>query len=149
MERNKQYTIRARAIIMHEGALLVVKHRADTPYAVLPGGHLEWGEDPRTCVIREITEELGIVPDIGRLLFVHTFLNNDTTQTVEFHFEVLNGVAYAHPHGSEGSHVHEIAEVLWTAPHDTLPLRPDTIRTTLDDGTILADTVRFITDTAV
>jgi 8-oxo-dGTP pyrophosphatase MutT (NUDIX family) len=34
----------------------------------LPGGRLEAGEEPGPCVIREISEELGIVVELGDLL---------------------------------------------------------------------------------
>ena len=34
----------------------------------IPGGHIEHGETPTQAVVREVKEELGIAPPIGRLL---------------------------------------------------------------------------------
>jgi ADP-ribose pyrophosphatase YjhB (NUDIX family) len=36
----------------------------------IPGGYVEPGESPRQACIREVREELGITPPIGRLLVV-------------------------------------------------------------------------------
>lgn len=68
-----KFVIRSRAIIVHEGKLLVVRHAHNPSYAALPGGHLEPGEGPQATLIREIEEELGVTPTLGRLLYVNTF----------------------------------------------------------------------------
>ncbi|MFJ9415081.1 NUDIX domain-containing protein [Streptomyces sp. NPDC101227] len=39
-------------------------------YREIPGGYVETGESPRQACIREVHEELGIKPEIGRLLAV-------------------------------------------------------------------------------
>ncbi|MDP9608863.1 NUDIX domain-containing protein [Streptomyces demainii] len=39
-------------------------------YREIPGGYVETGESPRQACIREVREELGITPAIGRLLVV-------------------------------------------------------------------------------
>lgn len=39
-------------------------------YRDLPGGYVEQGESPRQACVREVEEELGIKPHIGRLLVV-------------------------------------------------------------------------------
>ncbi|MFG2397721.1 NUDIX domain-containing protein [Streptomyces lydicus] len=39
-------------------------------YREIPGGYVETGESPRQACIREVREELGIEPEIGRLLAV-------------------------------------------------------------------------------
>ncbi|MGW1789221.1 NUDIX domain-containing protein [Streptomyces tubercidicus] len=39
-------------------------------YQEIPGGYVETGESPRQACIREVREELGIGPEIGRLLAV-------------------------------------------------------------------------------
>ena len=42
-ESIQKFIIRSRAVIIHEGKLLVVRHAHDTSFAALPGGHFEWG----------------------------------------------------------------------------------------------------------
>ncbi|MFD6949469.1 NUDIX hydrolase [Nocardiopsis sp. TSRI0078] len=39
-------------------------------YLDIPGGYIEHGETPTQAVVREVKEELGIAPPIGRLLVV-------------------------------------------------------------------------------
>ncbi|MEU9302189.1 NUDIX hydrolase [Streptomyces sp. NPDC048269] len=39
-------------------------------YRDIPGGYVEEGESPRQACVREVQEELGIAPHIGRLLVV-------------------------------------------------------------------------------
>lgn len=39
-------------------------------YRDIPGGYVEQGESPRQACVREVHEELGIKPHIGRLLVV-------------------------------------------------------------------------------
>lgn len=49
-----------RAFIFNpDGQILLTKHKKDTPW-VLPGGHVENGEDIHTAMLREIHEEFGI-----------------------------------------------------------------------------------------
>lgn len=43
------------------GSLLYV-HHAKARAFLMPGGHVDDGEDPRTTVVRELDEELGYVP---------------------------------------------------------------------------------------
>lgn len=82
MENEKEILIKVRAIILHEGKLLAVRHPHDTSFAALPGGHLEWGEDLKECLSREIVEELGIKPDIGKLFYINTFTQVDNKHYV-------------------------------------------------------------------
>ncbi len=51
---------RSRALIVHR-----CSHRRWYPDAWdLPGGHLTDGEDPRTALVRELQEELGVVAEV-------------------------------------------------------------------------------------
>ena len=69
---NKNIIIKVRGIIIHDSKLLIVKHK-QSQFMALPGGHLEYGEDVVACLRRELFEELGVPPEIGRLLYINTF----------------------------------------------------------------------------
>jgi ADP-ribose pyrophosphatase YjhB (NUDIX family) len=143
MTPHATFKIRCRAIILHEEKLLVVKHRKDADYYALPGGHLELGESVEEGLVREIVEELGVRPSVGRLLYVHTFEDKDTLQTVEFFFEVLNGAEYLDIAGLERTHAHELAEIRWASPSDGLRILPKGVTVDFAHGSLLSNAVRY------
>ncbi len=143
MKNLEKFRIRARAVILHEGKLLVVRHTPRSPYAALPGGHLEWGESIEQCLSREIEEELGITPQIGRLLYVHNLIL-DGVQFIEFFFEVTNSSAFFVERNLKATHAHEIDEIFWTLPEDSQNIRPQKIADDFKSGQILANSTRLI-----
>jgi ADP-ribose pyrophosphatase YjhB (NUDIX family) len=144
MSDNKEFVVRCRGIILHNNKLLVVRHPGDTSYAALPGGHLEWGEDVRSCISREIIEELGVKPVIGRLLYINNFSNGGGTPSVEFFFEIMNGGDYEGCEKLARSHAFELAAIDWASPTDDINILPKKIAEDLKAGTILSDEVRYI-----
>ena len=143
MSNHTTFKIRCRAIILHEGKLLVVKHRPESSHYALPGGHMEPGEDVRECVRREIVEELGVEPTLGRLLYVHTFTDKDTLQSVEFFFEVKNPQEFLDIEGLARTHAHELHEIRWVAPSEDIKIRPETVTQDFATGTLLSDEIRY------
>ncbi len=141
---NKKFVINCRAVLLHEGKLLVVKHPHDTSFAALPGGHLEWGEDIKECLQREIIEELGVSPKIGRLLYINNYLDGDRKQEVQFFFEVTNSHEYKNIENISRTHAYEIAEVLWIEPTDTIRILPKGLGEDFKNGQILSDKVRYL-----
>lgn len=144
MSEHKEFVVRCRGIILHDNKLLVVRHPSDTSYAALPGGHLEWGEDVKSCISREIVEELGVKPVIGRLLYINNFSNGDGVPSVEFFFEVANGADYVGCEKLARSHAFELAEIHWAGSADDIKILPKRIGKDLRAGTILSDEVRYI-----
>jgi len=140
----KEFVIRCRAVIVHEGKLLLVKHTHNPTVAVLPGGHLEFGEDPKECLSREIIEELGIEPIIGRLLYVNTFTVGENKQPVEFFFEVLNSSDYLALENNERTHAHEIDECVWVDKNTELKILPDKFAADFRDDCFLSDKTKYI-----
>jgi ADP-ribose pyrophosphatase YjhB (NUDIX family) len=143
-DQNKKFIVRTRAVIVHHGKILVVKHSHDHSFYALPGGHVEWAEDIKDSLKREIIEELGIEPKIGRLLFVNNFIEEEIKQSIEFFFEVTNSEDYLNVNKLNGTHSHELAEVCWAGAEDDKNILPQTIQQYLKDGTLLADIVRFL-----
>ena len=61
--------IRAGAIIIKDGKLLMVGNDRDYLYSV--GGRIKFGETAKEAVVREVFEETGVKMEIDRLGFVH------------------------------------------------------------------------------
>lgn len=75
-------------MLIREGRLLLVEHtREEEAYWVLPGGHVEPGEDLEEAVRRELREELTLEVTPGRLLWVHQFIHPNR-HTINFSFQV-------------------------------------------------------------
>jgi ADP-ribose pyrophosphatase YjhB (NUDIX family) len=131
-------------VIVHEDKLLLVRHSGGRDFFALPGGHLDFGEDPRECIHRELMEELGIPPSVGRLLYVYSFVNDEEKQSIEFFFEILNGADYMHHEEKHKSHAHEIAETVWIGKEDEVRMLPEEVAQTFRKGTLLSPETRFI-----
>ena len=144
MQENKKFVVRSRAIIIHEGKLLTTRLAHDTSYASLPGGHLEYGEDIKECLEREIIEELGVKPVIGRLLYINTFVTKEV-QPFEFFFEITNGGDFLDIESKERTHAFEIAQIQWISPGEHVNLLPERLETDFKDGKLLSDEVRMMT----
>ena len=142
----KEILIKVRAIILHEGKLLAVRHPHDTSFAALPGGHLEWGEDIRECLSREIVEELGIKPEIGKLLYINNYSQVDNKQYIEFFFEIKNRADYLNTEKLTRFHSHEIAEMVWVSPTDDIRIMPKTLGEDFKMGKIISNEIRYIKD---
>lgn len=143
MDQDKQIIVRCRGIIVHDGKLLVVWHDGNMNYAALPGGHLEWGEDIKSCLQREIVEELGIEPVLGRLLYINNF-TEENQQSIEFFFEIKNGEEFMKWNEKNRSHAHELAEVRWISPTDEVKIRPKKLEEDFRNGEVLKDETRYV-----
>jgi ADP-ribose pyrophosphatase YjhB (NUDIX family) len=145
MDSNKKITIRVRGIILNEGKMLVAKLMSNDFYCLL-GGKLEWGEDLKECLSRELIEELGVNPQIGRLLFVNTFIEKNGGQSIDFMFEVINGKDYLDLENIERTHAFEILDLCWVSPIDDTYILPKTLNEYFKKGEILSNEVRYIKD---
>lgn len=143
MPENNKTIVRVRGIIVNEGKLLVVGHVQGAEQYALPGGHLDWGEDIKECLNREMVEELGVVPDIGRLLYVNNFTQNDM-QNIEFFFEIKNGADYVDFEKNDRTHAFEIEGVEWIDTNSDVKVLPLGLIEDFKNGNILSDQVRFL-----
>lgn len=102
--------IAVRGIIIKNGKLFAqrLKHSDGTPYDYwcTPGGGLDDGESLLAGLTREMVEETGVTPDIGKLLYVQQYANSEK-EFLEFFFEITNASDYesidlaSTTHGSE------------------------------------------------
>jgi ADP-ribose pyrophosphatase YjhB (NUDIX family) len=142
---HSKFIVRIRAIIVHDDKLLVIRNSANDFYC-LPGGKLELGETIHEGLKREITEELGIEPKIGRLLFINNYIENNGNQSIEFIFEVTNAEDYLDEKNLKGTHSFEFNDIYWAGKNDNKTILPKQIQDYLNNGTLLSDTVRFLSD---
>ena len=68
----------AKAIIIHENQLLVVRHEdSEGAYFGLPGGGQEHGENLHDALRRECLEEIGEEIEIGDLIFIREYIGKN------------------------------------------------------------------------
>lgn len=125
---------RVRAIVKQGDTLLLVRHnnpRTGKPYDtwVLPGGGIDEGEMLLDAMTREMTEETGIAPVIGNLLYVHQFKYEGAYQGPEFFFNIENVAAYQDIDLTKTSHgVEEIAEIGFFDPRELDVVLPEFLK---------------------
>lgn len=122
-------------ITLRSGQLLLCRKRYGTSKWILPGGCIESGETPETCLRRELHEELGDV-SVSALEYLGVYEdraahdNPDIIKTVEI--QLYRGELHGAP-----SPASEIAELTWfgpESPEETLSpilrnkILPDLIR---------------------
>lgn len=88
--------VAVRAIIVREGKLLAVQLKPyqgstilDEPYWATVGGGVDPGEALIPALEREVIEETGVKPIVGKLLYIQQFAHNGKEQ-MEFFFHVTN-----------------------------------------------------------
>lgn len=124
---NRQLKVRGIAIL--DGKLLCVQLKpypgsthSEKEFWCLPGGGVDSGEPLPQALKREITEELGIEPKIGRLLYVQQFTHGGIDFT-EFLFHIKNAQDYLTVDLSKTTHGHlEIKELAFIDPKTSVVL---------------------------
>jgi len=120
--------IAVRGIIFKDGKLLCQKltayRRNDRDFWCTPGGGLDMGELLEDGLRREMIEETGIEPKIGRLLFMQQFTEDGKKEQMEFFFLVENPEDYETIDLAATTHgVEEVEQVEFIDPkkHVVLP----------------------------
>lgn len=110
---NKKIMVICRGIIVDGDKMLLVENKKnENNFYCTAGGKMEFGEDPKQTLKREIIEELGVEPEIGRLLYINTY-NDGEAQAVDFLYEVLNVTDYKDIEKLKGTHGHELSKIVW------------------------------------
>jgi ADP-ribose pyrophosphatase YjhB (NUDIX family) len=130
----KPRRITVRGIIFKDGKLLAqelmpARNGQKRDYWCTPGGGLEPGESLYTGLHREMIEETGIVPIIGKLLFVQQY-EDDEKEFIEFFFHVTNADDYETIDLATTTHgLQEVENVDFIVPsgHNVLPAFLQTI----------------------
>lgn len=115
--RKRRVRITARAILVHDGHVLMLKGHdsGGGPWYVLPGGGVEHGEPVHDAVAREMIEETGIKVVPERLLYIREFIperhpGRAPTMPVTNHVVALIFLCKPCPQTYEGVSVQEIGE---------------------------------------
>ena len=108
--------VSARAIIEHEGKILLVQLKPypgsivlDEPYWCTIGGGIDEGESLVPALKREVMEETGVQAKVGNLLYIQQFVNSDKEQ-MELFFHVTNTQDFMDIDLSKASHAEEEIE---------------------------------------
>lgn len=139
---NSLKTIKCRGIILNDDKILVVKHSVDNDFYALPGGHIEGEESPKDCIEREIFEEFGVKPDVGRLLYINQF-NGSNKSFLEFFFEIINGNDFLNLDESKIDK-NEIFEVLWISKDSDVYILPKKLNEDFKNGILGKIELQFI-----
>lgn len=105
---------RTRAIIEHDGKILVVKGWLGSGEWLLPGGGLHVGEEPINGLIREVKEETGIELDSRAVKYLGT--GQTKNKGHKFSYEAFY-IALQHS-GALNPKPLEIVEIAWQSPGD-------------------------------
>ncbi len=81
---NQKFNFRVGAVIIHENRILAMRD-SNSPYFYLPGGRVKIGENTEAAIIRELQEELGILPKIERPLWLNQSFFTEDVSLIRFH----------------------------------------------------------------
>lgn len=84
----------------------------------MPGETIEQG------IIRELTEETGIAPLLGKILFINQFIDTNNHR-IEFFLHITNDADYVNFDPLAATHAHEVSEFHFGDPTDPIyDIRP-------------------------
>ncbi len=101
--------IAVRGIVIEDGKLFAVKHKekdgTESDFWAIPGGGLDPSESLHDGLHREMIEEMGVTPKVGKLLFVQQYRIKEY-EFMEFFFHIENASEYRNVDLSATTHGH-------------------------------------------
>lgn len=101
--------IAVRGIVFENGKLFAVKHKekdgTESDFWAIPGGGLDPGESLHDGLHREMIEEMGVAPKVGKLLFIQQY-HIEKREFLEFFFHIENTNDYRAVDLSTTTHGH-------------------------------------------
>ncbi len=134
-------------MILKDDEVLVVKHREQDVHYAFPGGHMEKGENPEECIVREIEEELGVKLESPKLAYVYTWNGNDGVVNVEFFFVVEEGQEFGDLEAIKNknrSHAFEIFDMQWVNKESVFNILPTKVFQDFKESGSRFNGVKFI-----
>ncbi len=133
MKKNSKI-IKCRGVIVDGDKILLAKHSHNNrDFYAFMGGHMEEGEDPVQCLERELFEELGVTPEIGRLMYINQY-KEEEREYLEFFFQVKNFEDYIDINKLGGEDKNELNEILWVGKDQMLKVLPERIFSDFKSG---------------
>lgn len=140
-----KFKVRCRLIVINDDKLLVFKHSEKADFYALPGGHLEVGETPMTCIKREIKEELGIDITEPKLAYVYGWNTEKDGENVEFIYYVKDDLEFLNLENKVKTHAFEIFETKWIAIDSDVKVYPIDMMNDFRLGNIDPSHIKYIT----
>lgn len=118
------FPVTARGLWVRKNSVLLLENRRlGAPYHVVPGGHVEKGENAEHAVVRELFEELGLSCTVKRFLGLHenNYINRKGELLAGYHLYFLIDAGAQEPVQQEA-----LLKPVWTplAILPTLTLQP-------------------------
>ena len=112
MSEPRKRTLVVAGLIVRDGIVLITQRRADQALPLqweFPGGKVEPGEAPVAALARELTEEIGVTVEVGKIwdVLFHAYPTFDLVMLV-YVCRLVEGEPRAV----------EVADVAWVAPPD-------------------------------
>jgi len=117
--KHDRYPLAVHVFLLDRHGRVLLMRRAGSGYADgqlgLPAGHVDLGETPIECAVREVAEEVGIILDPGRLRACGTMFRRSLEPRVDLFFTASEWDG--EPRIREP---HKCSELVWADP-DALP----------------------------
>lgn len=84
VEDNHKFNYRVCAVIILNNKILAMRDER-SPYYYLPGGRVQMGETEEQAMIREVEEELNIMPEIVRPLWLNQAFFTEDVDHLNYH----------------------------------------------------------------